>query len=318
MDRNSQTFIKELMKYVQDGGKLGTFNRVASATEVGAVPADKVEQVFNMVWNSPGGLERVAYAMTAPLKELLDYNGIGRKLIKIDPIPQGEIPVYDKDIPEFASVRVAAFGQPPVVEAHLKRILIPTMNLQRNVRVSYEEIQIRRYPVFDRAKERIAISMAIAEDREIFNLLDVAATVGPNTPIASAGPLNRALLAQAFGVIAGRQLQPASVVMHPKKYADIIALNAVELDQVTLRQTTDTGMIGNLLGMQLLVSTKLPDANKVYVTTTPDKLGRLPVRKELQVYIFNNVPLTCYDIVGWELIGFGIHNSYGVVGIVFS
>lgn len=309
--------IKSLLKYVNKGGVFGSangFNKTASVTEVGTLSDADKERIFSAVFNGPNGLQRVAYAMQAPLKELLDYQAIGRRLLKVDPIPQGEIPVYDKDIPEFASVRVANLGQPPLVEATVKRISINTIQLQRIARVSYEDIEIRRYPFFDRAKERVAISMAIAEDREVFNLLNVASVVGPNSPIISS-TINRAALAQAYGIIAGRQLQPASVVMSPAKYANIIALNSVELDQVTLNMTTHTGQIGVMLGMNLLISTKLPDPKKVYVTTTPDKLGRIPIRKELQVYIFNNVPFSCYDVAGWELIGFGIHNSYGVVSI---
>jgi hypothetical protein len=69
------------------------------------------------------------------------------------------------------------------------------------------------------------------------------------------------------------------------------------------------------MGLQLLVSTKLQDPDVVFMTTTPDKLGRIPLRKELEVKVFDNAPKISFNIVGWELIGFGIHNSYGVVRI---
>ncbi len=314
---NKDKIIETLMKYAQRNSVLGTeFNKKASVTEVGNWTEAEKDKLFTAIFNGPNGLQRVAYAMQAPLKELLDYQGIGRRLLKVDPIPQGEIPVYDKDIAEFASVRVANLGEPPLVETSVKRVMFNTVNLARKARVSYEDIEVRRYPVFDRAKERIAISMAIAEDTEVFKLLEVASSVGPNPPIAVGPTINRAALAQGYSTIASKQLQPASVVMSPKKYGDIIALNSVELDQVTLNMTTSTGQIGVMLGMNLLISTKLPNPDKVYVTTTPDKLGRIPLRKELQVYIFNNVPMAAYDVIGWELIGFGIHNTYGVVALV--
>jgi hypothetical protein len=321
-NRQKDQLIANIVKLVQKqgGGSYGgalTRKAASGAVEVGNVSEKQKEGMFNFLFTGPNGLKRVAYAMQAPLKELLDYYGLGRRLIKVDPIPQGEFPIYDKDIKEFASVRVANFGVPPMVETRVKRLQFPTMMLARNARVAYEDIQVRRYPIFDRGKERVAISMAIAEDREVFNILNVASVVGPNAAVKmAAGPfLSRSTLAEAYGLLAGNQLQPAQVVLHPTRYADILKYTSDELDQVTLNTTTETGSIGVFFGLQLLVSTKLPDPNVAFLVTTPDKVGRIPLRKELEVKVFDNAPKTSFNIVGWEVIGFGIHNSFGVVRI---
>ena len=321
-NRQKDKLIENILGLVQksSGGPYGSgLSRKASAgaVEVGNVDPKTKEDLFNFLFTGPNGLKRVAYAMQQPLKELLDYHGLGRRLLKVDPIPQGEFPIYDKDIPEFASVKVANFGVPPQVETRVKRVAFPTFQLARNARVAYEDIQVRRYPIFDRAKERVAISMAIAEDRVVFNILNVASLVGPNPSVKLAsGPfLSRSVLAEAYGLLASNQLQPAQVVLHPSRYADILKYTADELDQVTLNATTETGSVGVFFGLQLLVSTKVPDPNVVFLVTTPDKLGRIPVRKELEVKIFDNAPKTSFNIVGWEVIGFGIHNSFGVVRI---
>jgi hypothetical protein len=318
-NKQKDQLLENIVKLVNksSGGAFGGMTRTAGMTEVGNIDDSKKSELFDFLFTGPNGLKRVAYAMQGPLKEMLDYHGIGRRLLKVDPIPQGEIPIYDKDIPEFASVRLGNFGTPPLVETRVKRILFPTMQLAKNARVAYEDIQVRRYPVFDRAKERVAISMAIAEDKEIFGLLAVATdpNVGPNSEIDSAGHLGRAALADAYAALGTNQLQPAQVVMSPAKYADLLKLDYNSVDQVTLNATTQTGSIGVFFGLQLLVTTKLPDPTKVYVTTTPDKLGRIPLRKELEVKIFDNAPKVSFNVVGWELIGFGIHNSYGAIRI---
>jgi hypothetical protein len=320
-NKQKDQLIENIAKLVsKSGGPYGSgLSRTAAngAVEVGNVNATKKEELFNILFTGPNGLKRVAYAMQAPLKELLDYHGLGRRLIKVDPIPQGEFPIYDKDIPEFASVRVANAGTPPQVETRVKRVQFPTFQLAKNARVNYEDIQVRRYPLFDRAKERVAISMAIAEDREIFNLLNVASLVGPNPAVKmAAGPfLSRSVLAEAYGLLAGNQLQPAQLVMHPTRYADILKYTSDELDQVTLNTVTETGSLGVYFGLQMLVSTKVPDKDVVFLVTTPDKIGRIPVRKELEVKIFDNAPKTAFNVVGWQIIGFGIHNSFGVVRI---
>lgn len=312
--RQKDLLLENIIKLAQGLGADG-LSKTAGVAEVGNIDLNKQkEAAFDFVFQGPNGLKRVAFAMQKPLKEKLDYYGIGRRLLMVDPIPQGELPVYDKDIAEFASVRVAAFGTPPMVEAKVKRLVFPTFTLARNQRVPYEEIQVRRYPVFDRAKERVAISMAIAEDREIFGILDTAATVGPNAAVTMAGGiLTKSALADGYRTILSNQLQPAQVVMHPKQYGNILKTKQDEFDQVTLNVATETGMIGKMLGMQFLVSPKLTNQDNVFVTTTPDKLGRIPLRKELEVKVFDNVPKASYNVLAMEIIGFGIHNAYGVV-----
>lgn len=40
--------------------------------------------------------------MANPIRVSLDYQGIGRKLLVVDPLPQGALPVYDKDVKNLA------------------------------------------------------------------------------------------------------------------------------------------------------------------------------------------------------------------------
>ena len=40
----------------------------------------------------------IAQAMANPIRMSLDYQGVGRKLLVVDPLPQGALPVYDKDV----------------------------------------------------------------------------------------------------------------------------------------------------------------------------------------------------------------------------
>jgi len=196
----------------------------------------------------------------------------------------------------------------------VKRIQIPTWSLSVNEVVKWEDLTIRRYPIFDRAKERCAISMAIGEDDEIFAVLKAASELPPNTGAdiiaVPGGTLTRGVFADLYGVIAGRQLVPSTFLLHPRKYADIQKWNSTDLDILV-----ETGQFGVLYGSRLIVSTRLPNgtgANRVYCTTTPDKLGRIPERKAVEVKIFDNVNETAYNIVAWEQIGIGIFNPAGV------
>ena len=306
-DLLTQAIVKEVSKI--DRGH--QFSRMA-ATEVGNIPLEDKEKMFQFIYTGPNGLRRIAAVMQEPLKERIDYYGIGRRLLEVHEVPIGDFPIYDKDIPEFASVKIAALGGPTQVEFKIKRISFPTFGLGRVYKFGYEEQQVRLYPLFDRAKERVSVSMAIAEDRIIFGLLQKASVYGPNAWVnVTSGYFSRISLTEGWRTIARNQLIPATVVMHPDKYAHILQWTSTELDQVTLNVTTETGQIGKLFGMQLLVSPKA-DPDAVYVTTTANKLGRIPMRKEMEIKVFDYVPKAAFMVLAWEQIGFGIHNTYGV------
>lgn len=262
----------------------------------------------------PDGLRRIAFAMHPVLKRRLDYQAIGRNnILLVDELTPGDVPFYDIDLPEVGAVFVARNGQPIRQSTDVERIQFPTSNLPIVESVHYEELTIRRYPVFDRAKERAAIAIARSEDDAILSVNGVvhaATVVGPNT-VVGANSLSRYVIAELGKRIVNQQLPFAAILMHPVQYAEIWKWSSAELDQVTLNRIVETGMVGTYLGARLLISTRCKK-DSVYALTTADKLGRLPERKSVEVKVFDNVPIQRYDILAWEQVGFGIFNTAGV------
>jgi len=311
--------IAQAMGNMKKGGLLGThgFGRAASFPIMAGVPEAKMEALFTqMVNGGPQGLRRMAYTLQLPLKTKLDYVSVDRKCILVDEMPQGDFPIYDVDIPEFGAVKLSALGSPITFETRIKRTQAPTFVLGIDEPVKYEDISVRRYPVFDRAKERVAIAMAIAEDDEFLRVLAAASAVSPNT-ILTGSSVSKNLLADLVGQIIKNQLVASTILMNPVEYTDLLKFSSADLDQVTLNAVVETGYFGSIFGMQLIVSTRVP-VGHVYCLTTKDKLGRLPERKKVEVKIFDNVPQGQYDIYGWEQIGVIIHNPAGVAELVVT
>ena len=121
------------------------------------IPIQVKERMFNEIWTGPNRLFRVAQLFHKPLKKLNDYYGVARKAIYVDTMPAGEIPAYDKDIPEFASVKIAMKGAPPQVETDIQRVLAPTFDLSKTERVRYSDVQIVRYPAFDSLESLVRV-----------------------------------------------------------------------------------------------------------------------------------------------------------------
>lgn len=296
------------------------FDPVAAAgfnisAESATVPTNAMaSQIIENLLATPDGMRKLAFAMHPVLKNRLDYHAIGRNnVLVVDEIPTGDVPFYDLDIPEFGAVFLAGRGEPIAVQANVRRIQFPTSAVAALQSVPYEDITIRRYPLFDRAKERVAIAIAITEDDAIIGvggIVETSAAVGPNS-VVSAPALTRNVLAELWKRITRNQLQVGAYIMHPVQYAEILKWSANELDQVTLNRQIETGLIGGYYGVPLLVSNRVNEG-KVFAITTPDKFGRLPERKSVEVKIFDHVNRLRYDILGWEQIGLGTFNTAGV------
>ena len=52
------------------------------------------------------GKVALGQAMANPIRRNLDYQGVGRRVLVVDPLPQGALPVYDRDIDVAAVVAV--------------------------------------------------------------------------------------------------------------------------------------------------------------------------------------------------------------------
>src|ERR1700682_1351919 len=51
----------------------------------------------------------LAQAMANPIRRNLDYHGIARRSLVVDPLPQGALPTYDRDI-DVAAVVISSNG----------------------------------------------------------------------------------------------------------------------------------------------------------------------------------------------------------------
>lgn len=170
--------------------------------------------------------------MTEPLRKRLDYLGIGRKLLETDLLPQGVVPVYDKDFPEVPAVKVSARGNPPTVESWSDRIEVETFEIATVRSLKYAEISIRRFNALDRVKNKAAFELKIAEDDVIFSAINTAAvTNAQNTNVAT--NVTRAALATSFSQIEANRLVTGNLLMHPTGYKGIRGTwSNTDLDQV--------------------------------------------------------------------------------------
>lgn len=118
----------------------------------------------------------------APLRRHLDYQGIARRALVIDSLPQGALPTYDRDI-DIASI----IGAPPKRMRHdylyinsrgkiCKRfgffVTVPPFEIFSSPMVKLSEIKERRFDLMDRYKQKAISQIMGQEDDAIFKALD--------------------------------------------------------------------------------------------------------------------------------------------------
>lgn len=261
------------------------------------------------------GRVALAQAMANPIRISLDYQGVGRKLLVVDPLPQGALPVYDKDVDAKAFV-LSKRGQVPDQVIESDRIQVPTFEIVSYPQVRFSQVKERRFNVIDRAQQRAKSDIMAVEDAEIFNLIDSASTaVNPAT--VSTGGLTREALTKAFQEIEKHDLVVTKIVMNATAFADIRAWGQNEFDPVTQHEVLQTGLFGHLWTADILISKKVP-MNTVYVLADPEFVGVMPIRQDIQVIPADRPEDLRLGWVIYEEIGLAVVNSLAVSKITIQ
>ncbi len=266
------------------------------------------------------GKVALAQAMANPIRRNLDYMGIARRVLVLDPLPQGALPVYDRDI-DVSAVVVASNGTAPESRVFAERITVPEFEVVCNPTVRIHEVRRRRFNVIDRAIQKARQEIQAQEDANIFAALDVAAQVENQlTDLADAG-LTKRDLSELKRIVDHWDLVTAKFFMNINEYNDILnwgtggalGVGLGEIDPVTIREILQTGLYAHLWGADIMVSKTVPPGT-VYAVADPDFVGVMPVRQDIEV-------LPCDEPrqlkLGWvvnEIIGIGIVNPRAVAG----
>lgn len=281
---------------------------------------EQKESVIADLLKTDAGRAKLAATMQNPLRERLDYEGVFRRAVVVDPLPQGALPYYDKDI-DVPAIVVSEEGETPEVVVKGRRILIPLFELASHPTIPFTQIKERRFNLIDRAQDKAKQEIQAAEDELGFAAFDVALTaVDPSTgalynaAVASAGSVDRDALSDAFAEIEKHDLRVARIFMNARDYSDVRKWGRDQLDPVNQKSLFDTGLMAMLWGAEIIVSRVVP-IGTIYVCTEPKFLGIMPQRIDLTVLPADDPK---NRLIGWsifEQIGIGIHNPRGISSV---
>ena len=269
------------------------------------------------------GRQKLAASMTQPLRLRRDYMSVGRKTFLVEQLPDGALPIYDKD-PDVTAYVVGEEGENILAITKPRRVIFPLLELASNPEIPLTQIRERRFDLIERAQDLGRASIQAAEDMRVFGVLDAIAVNGfdsvpggtnPDLPVVA--PLNGAVLADAWALIERHDLRVARVFMNARDYADIRKFGRDILDIESQAVLLKTGLQATLWGAQVITSRLVP-AGTVYVCCEPEMFGRIPVRTELTVLSADDPKARTIGFSMFENLGIGANNPKGLVRLTVT
>jgi hypothetical protein len=277
----------------------------------------KRDELISRAIMTQEGKVALAQAMANPIRRNLDYHGIARRALVVDPLPQGALPTYDRDI-DVAAVVISSNGTGPESRVFGDRVVVPEFEVFSNPTVRIAEVKRRRFNVIDRAVQKARQEIMAQEDANIFAALDAASSV-ENTvmDIADAGLLKRDL-AEIKVQIDRWDLVTTKFFMNINEFNDILkwasgggqGVGGGEIDPVTQREILQTGLYAHIWGADILVSKIVPPGT-VYGAADPEFVGVMPIRQDIEVLPADEPKQLKLGWVINEIIGIGIVNPRG-------
>jgi HK97 family phage major capsid protein len=272
---------------------------------------------------TPSGRAKLAASMTQPLRLRRDYSSVGRKTFLVEELPNGVLPVYDKD-PDVTAYVVGEEGENIVAITKPRRVIFPLFEIASNPEIPLTQIKERRYDLIERAQDLARAQIQAAEDERVFAVMDAIAANGfdsvpgginPDIPVVA--PVSGSVLADAYANIEQHDLRVARVFMNAKDYADLRKFGRDILDIETQRDLLKTGLVGTLWGAQIIVSRLVP-VGTTYVCCEPEMFGRIPVRTELTVLSADDPKARTIGFSVFENLGIGAYNPKGLARLTIT
>ena len=277
--------------------------------------AAQKHQLMTKLLTSSQGRKRIAASIQEPLRSLRDYVSVGRKTLMVDELPDGALPIYDKDVDTPAYI-VAEEGDSIQKIVKSDRILVPLFELASLPKVPFTQVKERRFDIVRRIKQKAKDELFRAEDNKIFATMQAAGDNNTTnlTITEAAADFNMETIVEAFAAVERHGLRVDKIVCNPNEYRVFRNAGRDYVDFETQRELLRTGFMGSVYGASIYQSVEVPEG-RLFVITEPDYLGVFPVRIDLTVIPADDPVARVFGWSIFEQVGISIYSELGLVQI---
>jgi len=291
---------------------------------------DASDAMIKRALETQEGKVALGQSMANPIRRNLDYMGVGRKALVVDPLPQGALPLYEKDIDVRAAI-IASHGSAPESRVQGERVMVPELEIVSNPTVRIAEVKRRRFNVIDRAQQKARQEIQAQEDGNIFTALDFASDAtqgGENVRqlFVNGARMEMIDMLNIKEQIDQHDLLTTKYFMNINQFTNILGWayhaggggsNNIYggFDPVTTREVLQTGLMGHIWGADIIVTKVVPKGH-VFGCAEPEFVGVFPVRQDIEVLPADEPRQLKLGWVISEIVGVAIVNTRGVASAV--
>lgn len=272
---------------ILDGMANGTYDagNVRVASQAGDYTVDESEAILREAFSDPSseGFRQVGQGLLNPIKEVIDYEGLARKILAPRTVKAGEVVRYDKDVYVQGWV-IAEDGQTPQSVVEGKYIYPPEFEVTAYPSIEIKDKYRAQYDILARVQDRARMAIEYQEDLALVALLTAGANQVNTTTLFAT--LNLAALEAIRYQIERHRLICDKFIIHRQEVSDLINNLVNNVDPVTTRELVMAGYIGSILNALIITTAgtntyEILQPGEVLATTVPEYLGGMPVRVEL-------------------------------------
>lgn len=282
------------------------------------IDADEAGSIVKEAFSDPNGegFHQVGQALLNPIKEVIDYEGLARKLWAPRTVKAGEIVRYDKDVFVTAH-QIAEDGETPQSVVESTYVYPPEFEITAFPSLEIKDKYRAQFDILSRVQDRARQDIEHKEDLAAVNLLQSGGNAVNTTSFFAT--LNLAAFEAMRYQVERHRLICDKFVIHRQEVSDLVNQVRTEVDPVTQRELIMAGYIGRILNADIITTAgtntyEILDPGEVIATTAPEYLGGMPIRVELFSEPVNEFVLG-KPRQGWfwyELISMVLINAAGV------
>lgn len=271
--------IQSLLNAVSDG----TFD--VKSTYADEMSSQEGEVLVKQAMSNPNSEEfhKVGQALLNPIKEVIDFEGVSRKIWAARTVKDGDVIRYDKDV-HVVGFQIGEDSKTPESVVEGKYIYPPEFEISAFPVISLKDLHRAQYNIMERTQDKAKQAIMYQEDLATKNILQAGGNVENATTFFAT--LNTAALESIRYQIERHRLTCSKYIINRQEVSDLVNVVSASSDPVTQRELLMAGYIGNFLNSEIVTTAgvntyEMLDPGEVIAVSTPEYLGGMPIRVEL-------------------------------------
>jgi hypothetical protein len=285
INAGSKVEVLDKIKGLIDGMSDGTYQVSRQASYGEGITVEEGDAILKEAFADPSseGFKQVGQALLNPIKEIIDYEGVARKVLAPRTVKSGEVVRYDKDVFVVGHV-IAEDGQTPQSVVEGRYVYPPEFEVSTYPSIELKDTYRAQFDILQRTQDKARQAIEYQEDRALINLLQAGGTTVNNQSFFAT--LNLAAFEAMRYQIERHRLICDKFIIHRQEVSDLVNTLSTQVDPVTQRELIMAGYIGTILNAMIVTTAgtntyEILDPGEVVAVTAPEYLGGMPVRVEL-------------------------------------